>query len=219
MPDLPRDAGGHPPYRSTRLHVVSHASTVECRHQPHDGDRSSHPRHPRPQATATRPVTRIVQFDNPSPSARALGARRRSRSWRQRLRRAEAFRLLQQALQAGQDDADVLVRLAYLQQMLATWPRRAADGGRSRAIPTAPSRLRSRRAPTGAGQLAAALISGGRVHRTAMLRPLSWRAGCATRVEWRSARRTGAATIRIRCDPAAVSGLRPTAASTMMSVA
>ena len=41
-------------------------------------------RNPRPQATATRPVTRIVQFNNPSPAARDIGlAVRRSRSWRQ----------------------------------------------------------------------------------------------------------------------------------------
>jgi hypothetical protein len=43
VPDLPLDADGHPPYRSTRLHVVPHGSTVEWRYQPHDGDRPSHP--------------------------------------------------------------------------------------------------------------------------------------------------------------------------------
>ena len=75
-------------------------------------------RNPRPQAIATPPVTRIVQFNNPSPSARDLGLAYGEVALSGNASAAsEAFRLLQQALQAGQDDADVLERLAYLQQM------------------------------------------------------------------------------------------------------
>src|SRR6185437_16636126 len=74
---------------------------------------------PRSQGTAAAPpVTRIVQFNNPSPSTRELGLAYGEVALAGNVSAAsEAFRLLQQALQAGQDDADVLVRLAYLQQM------------------------------------------------------------------------------------------------------
>jgi len=75
-------------------------------------------RNPRPQATAAAEVTGIVQFNNPSPSARELGLAYGEVALRGNVSAgAEAFRLLQQSLQAGHDDADVLVRLAYLQQM------------------------------------------------------------------------------------------------------
>jgi tetratricopeptide (TPR) repeat protein len=76
-------------------------------------------RNPRPQATATAPpVTRIVQFNNPTPSPRELGlAYGEVALGGNASAGSEAFRLLQHSLQAGQDDADVLVRLAYLQQM------------------------------------------------------------------------------------------------------
>ena len=73
-------------------------------------------RNPRSQGTAAAPpVTRIVQFNNPSPSTRELGLAYGEVALAGNVSAAsEAFRLLQQA---GQDDADVLVRLAYLQQM------------------------------------------------------------------------------------------------------
>ena len=76
-------------------------------------------RNPKPQPTgAPPPLTRIVQFNNPSPSTRELGlAYGEVALTGNESAASEASRLLQQSLQTGQDDADVLVRLAYLQQM------------------------------------------------------------------------------------------------------
>ncbi len=97
-------------------------------------------RNPKPQAIATPPVTRIVQFNNPSPSARDLGLAYGEAALRGNApAAAEAFRLLQHALQAGQNDAEVLVRLAYLQQMRGDLDEAQRLYGRALgAIPIAP---------------------------------------------------------------------------------